>query len=190
MRKFADFMIKWRVIICVFALVLTGICGALIRNVNINTDLTKYLADDSQMNEGMKLMASEVEETQQNNVIRVMFKGLDEKRKDKIVEELGEIKNVEVVNYDPKSKEYNKGDYTLFKVETTYEFESTEEVAIRKTIESKYAKDNVVVKNGTAQSAVLKTVILIAVGIALIVILFAMAHSWIEPFLYAFVIGL
>lgn len=190
MRKFADFMIKWRVIICVFALVLTGICGALIRNVNINTDLTKYLADDSQMNEGMKLMASEVEETQQNNVIRVMFKGLDNKRKDKIVEELSEIKNVEAVNYDPESKEYNKGDYTLFKVETTYEFESTEEVAIRKTIESKYAKDNVVVKNGTAQSAVLKTVILIAVGIALIVILFAMAHSWIEPFLYALVIGL
>lgn len=190
MRKFADLIIKWRVIICVFALVLTGICGAMIGNVNINTDLTKYLADNSQMNEGMKLMAKEVEATQQNNVIRVMFKGLDEKRKDKIVEELGEIKNVEVVNYDPKSKEYNKGDYTLFKVETKYDFESTQEVAIRTAIENKYAKDNVVVKNGTAQSAVIKTIIIVAVGIALLVILFAMSYSWIEPFLYAFVIAL
>ena len=71
MRKFAEIMVKSRVILCVFALILTGICGAMISNVNINTDMTKYLADSSQMKEGLKVMSDEITVAEEANVIRI-----------------------------------------------------------------------------------------------------------------------
>lgn len=190
MRKFAEIMVKLRVILCVFALILTGICGAMISNVNINTDMTKYLADSSQMKEGLKVMSDEITVAEEANVIRVLFKGLSDDRKDKIVKELGEIKNVLAVNYDSESREYNKDDYTLFKVETEYDVDSKEEIAIRKAIENRYASDNVIVRNDAASSSSVSTGLIAGIGIAVLVILLVMSYSWIEPLLYALIIAI
>ena len=58
MKKLADFLIAHRFLITVVVLVLTAACAVLIAFVPINHDRTKYLADDSNMKQGLVMMQS------------------------------------------------------------------------------------------------------------------------------------
>ena len=103
MKKIADFIVNKRYIVLVAMLVLCIACGVMIPSVNINTDMTKYLPDDSSMKTGMDIMGEEFAETSVSNTIRVMFKDLTEEQKTDVLSQLEEIQYVDSVDYDAES---------------------------------------------------------------------------------------
>ena len=56
MQKIAAFIVKKRKLLLVVMLALAVVCAALMPFVGINTDMTKYLPDSSQMKIGMDRM--------------------------------------------------------------------------------------------------------------------------------------
>ena len=96
-------------------LALAVVCAALMPFVGINTDMTKYLPDSSQMKIGMDRMNEAFPDVAETYTIRVMFRGLDARDKLAIREQLAEILNVDSVAYEPDSDDYNRGDATLYK---------------------------------------------------------------------------
>lgn len=78
-------------------LALAVVCAALMPFVGINTDMTKYLPDSSQMKIGMDRMNEAFPDVAETYTIRVMFRGLDARDKLAIREQLAEIPNVDSV---------------------------------------------------------------------------------------------
>ena len=63
MRKLADFMVEKRIwLLAIFLLLAVG-SVFLIPKVEINTDMSKYLPDDSEMKQGKDLMGEQMPET-------------------------------------------------------------------------------------------------------------------------------
>lgn len=52
-------MVRYRNWIMAITLVLAGVCGLLMLHVNINSDMTQYLPDDSRMRAGLEIMQNE-----------------------------------------------------------------------------------------------------------------------------------
>jgi len=188
MKRVAEFIVNNRVVVFVVMMIISIICATLIGKVNQNSDMTKYLADDSNMKQGIDIMAEEFDEQQTSQQICVMFKDLDESEKLEIKDELAQIKNVESVTYDKKSKQYNKKDKTLYKVNTECEYGSEEVDKIHSDIEEKYKNyDVLIIDNGS--KATLGMDIMVAACTIMMIIMFVMSRSWIEPLLCVFVIG-
>ena len=187
MKKIADFIVNKRYFVLAVMLVICIACALMIPQVTINTDMTKYLPDDSSMREGMNIMAEEFPDNTVSNTIRVMFEGLTEEEKTDILASLGEIKYVDSVTYDAES--CNKDGYTLYTVATQYDYDSKEETSIEKAIKENYSDYGVVVKNDNASTTELPMwLIALAFGL-LMVVLFAMCGSWAEPFVFLLAIG-
>ena len=107
--------------------------------VGINTDMTKYLPDSSQMKIGMDHMNEAFPDAVQTYTIRVMFRGLDARDKLAIREQLAEIPNVQSVAYEPDSSDYNRDDATLYKLSTLYDYNSDEEAQIERDVAERFA---------------------------------------------------
>lgn len=83
------------------------------KKVRIIYDMAEYLPADSATRIGMDIMDEEFEE-EQTSFLNVMFKNLKEEEKTKVYDKLAKIEGVSSVDYDKKSKDYNKDDYTLY----------------------------------------------------------------------------
>ena len=59
MKKLADFLVEKRLWFFISGMIFAAICLVLMFFVNINYDLTEYLADDSDMREGLDIMKEE-----------------------------------------------------------------------------------------------------------------------------------
>lgn len=86
MRRIANFIVEHSKLLLVLFLVLTVICAVCSRMVTINTDMTKYLPDDSSMKQGMDIMEEEFQSGNTDTSIRIMFKGLSENEKSDMAE--------------------------------------------------------------------------------------------------------
>ena len=84
MKKIASFTVKFRIIILAAVLVFAGVCGFLMTKVNINKDMTAYLADSSNMKQGIDIMAEEFSDLSQANTLRLMINDLAEEDKAEI----------------------------------------------------------------------------------------------------------
>ena len=60
MKKLAEFLINRRRVLTAVMLVLTAVCAVLALRVPINRDRTKYLADSSEMKQGLSIMEASV----------------------------------------------------------------------------------------------------------------------------------
>ena len=81
MKKIANFIINKRYIVLGVILALCVVCAMLIPKVNVNTDMTKYLPEDSSMGMGMDILAEEFPDTTAPKTVRVMFNGLGDVEK-------------------------------------------------------------------------------------------------------------
>ena len=77
MKKVAGVIVNGHKFFLVFMLIITVLCGLLIPKVEINTDMTKYLPDDSSMAQGIELMKDNFSNMTTTQTIRVMFKDLN-----------------------------------------------------------------------------------------------------------------
>ncbi len=188
MKKIADFIVSKRYLVLIATVVISILCAGLSLKVGINTDLTTYLPDEFSMTQGLDIMNKEFPALAMDKTIRVMAEGLDESGKTQLLEKLEAIEHVSSVTYN-SSDEYNKDGYTLYVVNTTYEYGSEEELAIEAALENDFAEYDLIYKNDNMSDVEIPPVLLIgAVSIAL-VILFIMCGSWFEPVLFMVAIG-
>lgn len=189
MKKLASFIVDGHKFILVFMLVITVLCGLLIPKVEINTDMTKYLPDESSMAQGIDIMAENFENMSTTQTIRVMFKNLNEEQIVAVKAYLEAIANVDSVSYVADSEDYNKDGYTKFVVNTSFSYGSPEEVAIEDTIEKAFSAYDMELMNDNTSTMDLPWVIIGVALLLLLAILFVMSGSWFEPILFMAAIG-
>ena len=189
MKRLSSFIVNKRIFILTIMLILTAACGFLIPQVGVNSDMTKYLPNDSQMRQGISLMEKEFPEEDAAYTIRVMFRGLSDDKKTELKDALAAIQNVERVSFDPDSSDYNSGEYTLYILNTQYGYDTEEETAIEEQVAETYSDYNLTIKNDDTSSPDIPfSVYLAAFGIILIVLLIS-CGSYFEPVLFLITIG-
>ena len=190
MKKVAGVIVNGHKFFLVFMLVIAVLCGLLIPKVEINTDMTKYLPDDSSMAQGIEIMKENFGNMTTTQTIRVMFKGLNEEQIVAVKDYLENITNVDSVSYVADSEDYNKDGYTKFVVNTSFNYGSPEEIEIENTIKKAFSSYDMELMNDNASSMEMPwTMIGVALAL-LLVILFIMSGSWFEPILFLIAIGL
>ncbi len=190
MKRLTNFIVNKRNIILSAMLILTAVCAFLIPKVSVNSDMTKYLPDDSSMKQGISLMEKEFPTEEENYTVRVMFKGLDIEKKAEVKDALAAIENVDSVAYDMDSSDYNSGEYTLYILNTNYGYDTEEEAAVEKQVKEKFSDYEVTVKNDdTSAPDIPLAVYLAAFGIILVVLLVS-CGSYFEPVLFLCTIGI
>lgn len=188
MKKIAGFIVDKHKFILAVMLVICAFCAALIPKVEINTDMTKYLPEDSSMKQGVDIMSDEFS-TATVSTIRVMFKDLSTQEINLFRQQLENIPNVDSVAYVEDSEDYNKDGYTKFVVNTAFPYGSPEELAIEETIEKQFAAYDMEYMNDNTSSMDLPWIIIGVAILILLAILFIMSGSWFEPILFMVTIG-
>ena len=189
MKKVAGVIVDGHKFFLVFMLVVTVLCGLLIPKVEINTDMTKYLPDDSSMAQGIELMKDNFSNMTTTQTIRVMFKDLNEEQIVAVKDYLENIANVDSVSYVAGSEDYNKDGYTKFVVNTSFTYGSPEEVEIENTIKKAFSAYDMELMNDNASSMEMPWVMIGVALVLLLIILFIMSGSWFEPILFLIAIG-
>ncbi len=190
MKKVANVIVDGHKFFLVFMLVIAVLCGLLIPKVEINTDMTKYLPDDSSMAQGIDIMAENFNNMTTTQTIRVMFKDLNDEQIVAIKTYLENIENVDSVSYVANSEDYNKDGYTKFVVNTSFTYGSPEELAIEDTIEKAFSAYDMELMNDNTSTMELPWVVIGVALAILLAILFIMSGSWFEPILFLIAIGL
>ena len=138
MKKFSEFIVGGHKIILAIMVILCVATAVLIPSVEINTDMTKYLPDNSSMKKGVDVMKEDFASMAMAQTIRVMFEDLTDEQKVTIKKQLESIEYVDSVSYIEGSEDYNKDNYTKFVVSTSYTYDSPEELSIEKAIETQF----------------------------------------------------
>jgi len=160
-------------------------CVFLIPRTRINTDMTRYLPDDSRMKQGIEQMTEEFgEEGVGTGITRVMFWSLPDSLRVTTKEELAAIDGVSSVLYQEGIEEYNRGEKVLYELLCGNQRSQSE---IADDISDKYG-NNVVVETSEQGTTAPIGVILIAF-ILLLIVLFIMCESWLEPPIFLVAIG-
>lgn len=190
MQKIAAFIVKKRRLLLVVMLALAVVCAALMPFVGINTDMTKYLPDSSQMKIGMDRMNEAFPNVAETYTIRVMFRGLDARDKLAIREQLAEIPNVDSVAYEPDSDDYNRGDATLYKLTTQYDYKSDEEAQIERDVADRFDGYDVSVRSDDTSTPDIPPIVFILSIVLVTTILLIACPSYFEPVLFLITIGI
>ncbi len=187
MKRIADFIVDKRYLVLGVMLALCIACACMIPGVNVNTDMTKYLPDDSSMKQGMNVLAEEFPDMTNPSTVRVMFKDLTDVEKTNIKLQLSEIEYVDSVTYNPDI--HNKDGYTLFTVSTSYAYNTPEELAVEETIAREFRDKGAIYQNDDAMGVPVPLWVLVLAFVLMMVVLFAMCSSWFEPVLFLATIG-
>ena len=189
MQKIAAFIVKKRKLLLVAMLILAVVCAALMPFVGVNTDMTKYLPNSSQMKIGMDHMNEAFPDAVQTYTIRVMFRGLDAREKLAIREQLAEIPNVQSVAYEPDSSDYNRDDATLYKLSTLYDYNSDEEAQIERDVAERFADYDVAVRSDDTSAPSIPPIVFVLSIVLVTTILLIACPSYFEPVLFLLTIG-
>ena len=183
--KLSEILVRKRIIFLLAALAIAIASVCLIPFTNINSDMTRYLPDDSQMKHGIDQMSEEFGENGLGSgMVRVMFKSLPDSVRKATKDELSDIDGVANVIYIEGSEEYNRGEKVLYELLGNSK-RSQHELADE--ISSRYG-DLVIVETSEQDTTAPLGVMLIALALLLAVLLI-MCESWLEPPLFLIAIG-
>ena len=186
MRKAACWIVRQRRWILALTLILAAVCGILIPGVQVNSDMTKYLPEDSQMRAGMRLMEAEFPEEEDTCTVRAMFGGLSPEQRTERLEELKKLPHVSSVAYAPDSPDYNQDDWTLYVLTTEYSYDTPEEAELERTLREELGAT--VANDDTSAPEIPLTVYAVSFGVILLILLLA-CDSYFEPLLFLVTIG-
>ena len=189
-KKLSNFIVDKRIPILIIMLILAAVCAFGSTFVKVNSDMTKYLPDDSQMKTGVDIMNKEFPEMETSKTIRVMFDDLTGDQINDVKTKLEAIENVGSVDYDPESSDFNKDNHTLFVINMDCEYQSAEQDAIEKSLKDDFSDYKVVWHDDFDGNMGIPPIVLVAVMAILITILLFMCGSWFEPVLFLFTIGI
>ncbi len=160
-------------------------CVFLIPHTRINTDMTRYLPGDSPMKQGIDQMTEEFgKDGVGTGIVRVMFWSLPDSLRTSTKEALSDIDGISSILYQDGSAEYNQGEKVLFELLCGSQRSQLE---ITNEISDKYG-NNVVVETSEQGTTAPLGVILIAF-VLLLIVLFIMCESWLEPPIFLVAIG-
>ena len=189
MKSMSKFIVEKRYLILAVMLALTVVSAFFAFRVEVNSDMTKYLPDNSSMRQGIDMMEEEFPGLDEIYTIRAMFTGLPENQKGAVKKELEALPYVDSVEYKLGNADYNKEGYTLYIISTIYDFGTAEELAIEAALSEPFLGHEVVFARDTEADTGITPAILIVAVTMLMVILFLMCASWLEPFLFLAAIG-
>ena len=185
MRKVTDFLVNHCYVIFVVFLICTAICGVLSTKVTINKDIYSYMPADSETSLGLNIMNDEFDYDKSSSY-EMMLTDVPQDKKMSIKSDIEAIEGVGSVDYD-ESDEYNRDQYTRYKINIDVPADSADAQRIYSTIHDKYAAQYEIAESGqvyTFNGAVLRIpVALGAIAFALMILLI-MSKSWVEPFLF------
>lgn len=163
-------------------LLLTVICGFLIPKVKVNSDMTKYLPDQSQMKEGLAIIDEDFGGAQMAIAdVKAMFKGLDAEGRSAIADSLRNTPSVDGVSV----KVSEDGEYTLYELNVS---KSVDQKTLGKEIKFRFGNDDVVVE--TSQDGATPPIsVLVIAAVLIVLILVLMAQSWLEPIIFLLTTG-
>ena len=194
MKAFAAFVVDKRkyVLVLYVLLIAAGIVGLFYTNVNY--DMSKYLPSDSSVKEGMAVMD---EEFGSLSSITVMFTGLDESERQTVRQALAQVENVKSVAYTAGDDAYDRGEnakYVLTIGAGTYSDEARE---VLRTLRTQFSDYDVSYSGAVADNDLLITtlteeipVIVLIAAVVILLILFCLCESWLEPLLFVGCIGI
>ena len=185
MRKTADFIVKNRYVVLVVICALAVISAVMIPKVNIITDMSEYLPDDSSMRTGIDIMENEFPDRETENTIRVMFHDLPQEERESLKTDLEQIAYVDSVDYEPDSDDFNKDGYSLYVLHTLFDTDSQEVADIEAKLTDNYTNHYGMVYSIDTDEigGIPGWILCLALGM-LMCILFIMCSSWVEPFLF------
>ena len=189
MKKISEFIVDKRIFVFLLFVVLVVISFFGAANVKINRDITKYLPSTSEVRVGMDIMEDEFKE--ETSTLNIMFKGLSQKERNKIYEELKDFENVKEVLFED-NEDYVVKDKTLYKITASVPKESKKAKKLYADITEKYKDYEIETSGDLADEykVVLPIwIVILAIACAL-VILILMCESYIEPFLFLIGIGM
>ncbi|MCQ2343551.1 MAG: MMPL family transporter [Paludibacteraceae bacterium] len=178
-----NFFVRFRILLLIISFFLAIVCTFLIFRVNVNNDMTKYLPDDSPMNKGVQIIMNEFSAASSMQVgqadVRILYKDIDSDKKSQLSQDF--LALPEVVSLQTDSSD----NYTLFSLMVVKDLDQR---AFGEQLRDKYA-DSVQIVTSQDSAAADATMLAIAVAI-LLVILFAMCRSWLEPPLFIISTGI
>lgn len=183
--QLSEFVVRKRFVFLIAAVVIAIACALMIPRTNINTDMTRYLPNDSPMKQGLDRMSEEFgADAVGTGMIRVMFWSLPDSLKTAAKNELSSIEGVSNLLYQDGSEEYNQGEKVLYELLCSSQ-RSQEDIA--NEIADKFG-DRVIVEKSENGTTAPIGVILIAL-VLLLIVLFIMCESWLEPPIFLAAIG-
>ena len=186
-EKIIEAVVRRRHLVIIFMFVFTAVCAGLSFLVPINTDMTRYLPADSRMKQGIDLLSEEFSGLSVPATIRVMFPKLDPGRQEQVKKELEALDGAEAVSVRTRPDDES---CVLYTITSANDYRTGEELALEDAIRKQYAADQAVVRNDDVNGMPIPVFIFIVAAVMLMIILFAMSSSWLEPFLFLLVIGM
>lgn len=189
MRKITDFITDHCYAIFAVFLVLTGICAVLSTKVNINKNIYSYMPVDSETSMALDIMNDEFDYDQTSSY-EMMLTNVPEDEKWHIKEDIESVKGVSSVDYADGDK-YNHGEYTRYIINIDAPADSETANHAYNEIHDKYSELYETAEAGQVRDyngEVLQITVTIGAIVCAMIILLLMSKSWIEPFLFLFVI--
>ncbi|HPJ03792.1 MAG TPA: efflux RND transporter permease subunit, partial [Candidatus Limiplasma sp.] len=187
MKTIARNIVRDRKLILILFLVLTVVSVVLMFQVNINGDLSKYLPDSSPAKQGIAIIN---EEFTPASTFTLMFENLPDERKQSVYEQILQTDGVLRATYDA-TETFNSDPYTLYEITVDAPAFTTDSKAIVADITAQFDNDTIFVSGDAAGNTAIER-IPVLIGIAsvlLMLVLFIMSTSWVEPLLFAVTIG-
>lgn len=190
MEKVASFIVEKRRLIMMVTLALTLAAALMIPKVNVNTDMTKYLPDDSSMKIGIDTMDEQFPGLDTIYTLRVMLTDLPEGEKKAVKTELESLPYVDTVTYKAGDDDYNRDNHTLYIINSLHDFGTAENRALESELKKQFSGRNMVyMQDNMSASSELPLYIIVLAVLMVMIIMFIMCASWLEPILFLTAIG-
>ena len=191
MEKLSELLVSKRRIIFVVMMLSAAACFFLMQRVSVNTDMTKYLPDSSPMKHGVDIMAEEFSGLSMPNTVRVMFRDVPEEERGEILQQQKETPHADSVSFIPGDPRYEKGDHILYIMNFSIGFFSPEMQEAETYIRDRFSgvHDMIYCLDKTTQQGIPGWIVALAFSL-LFVFLLLFSHSWLEPFLFVFAMGI
>ena len=189
MRKISDFIVNHCYVIFGVFLVFVAICAVLSTHVNINKDIYSYMPSDSETTLGLNIMNDEFG-YDSTSAYEMMLTDVPEDEKTNIKDFIASVDGVSSVEYGEGDR-YNRGEYTRYIINVDAPADSETANSVYNTIHDKYKDEYELAEAGQIHDyngQVLQMTVTIGAVVCAMIILLFMSKSWIEPFLFLFVI--
>lgn len=193
-NKFFSFIVKYKYVFAIIFLVMFSFSFYLMKKVNVNYDMTKYLSDDSDTKKALNEMNNEFKS---NGSFLIMVENVtSEEEAMNIQSQLQNIEGVSMVLFDYNDKTYHIDDKVLYSIWLEdSDFTENAEKALDKSKEvlanyKYYACGNTIESQFLGKSVASNMVmIMILAVIVVLIILLLNSISWIEPIIFLIVVG-
>ena len=190
MEKIARTLVRSRWVAFAATIAAALVCTFFAFSLKAETDLAKYLPEDSEVRRGLTVNEKEFPKDIQSSAFRVAFEDKEPGLAQELYSELAAIPYVDSVEYDPQSDRFNRNGKLLFILKSRYGYDSGEAKSIEAEVNARFTdRDPVFQSDGARATDLPPWLIPSAVAMAA-VILIIMSKSWLDPVLILVSTGL